>query len=495
MKTNPEQMPEILQYARLRLLKERPYLAHIIFRMVPVPAPGLGTLAVDRWWRFYYDPDIQSRMTPKEAIIAIYHEVHHILRQHATRLAWMSEQSPQLANICTDLSINSEIREERWDTEGVRLPDWVLMPEQFNLPPKRTPEEYWDALQQQQQQQQGQGQQQQQGQGQGKQSQGQGQAQGKQGQGQGSGAGKQQSGSGKQGQGSGSGKQKSGSGSQQSGSGSQQSGSGKQQSGSGSQTSDPGGQPQGGGSPAPGAGNCGSCAGGPRREWELPSPAESGIDGVGQIEAEVIMSEVAKEIQRHARERGSVPASLKRWADQFVQPSKTDWRKLLAAHIRRAAAARYGSSDYSLRRISHRAAARGIIQPGMVTPDPNIAVVLDTSGSMGDKELAAAVSEVQGILRSIGVREITLIDVDAKAHRTRKVSTLRRIELTGGGGTDMRVGIDAALKLKPRPELIVVLTDGYTPWPDNPPPVPVVVGLVAGDVQVPSWAKKVVVEQ
>jgi len=207
------------------------------------------------------------------------------------------------------------------------------------------------------------------------------------------------------------------------------------------------------------------------------------------------MNEVAKEIQRHARERGSIPASLKRWADQFIQPSKTDWRKLLAAHIRRAAATRYGSADYSLRRISHRAAARGIIQPGMVTPDPNIAVVLDTSGSMGDKELAAALSEVQGILRSIGVREITLIDVDSKAHRTRKVSTLRRIELTGGGGTDMRVGIDAALKLRPRPDMVVVLTDGYTPWPDNPPPVPVVVGLVAGDVETPKWARKVVVEQ
>jgi predicted metal-dependent peptidase len=459
-KPNPE-LPEILQYARLKLLKERPYLAHIVFRMVPVPTPGLGTLAVDRWWRFYYDPQIHEKMTAKEAVAAIYHEVHHILRQHATRHAWMSEQNPQLANICTDLSINSDIREERWETEGVRLPDWVLQPEQFKLPPKQTPEEYWDALQQQQQQGQGQGQ------GQGQQAPGQQSSGG--GKGKGKGAGK--------GAGKGSGGQ----------SGSQSPGAGGRAQGPGSGSSE--------GHAAPGAGGCGSCAGGPRREWELPSPGESGVDGVGQIEGEVILGDVAREIAEHARGRGNVPGSLKRWAEQFVQPAKVDWRKLLASYIRRAAATRYGSMDYSFRRTSHRAAARGIIQPGLVTPDPTVAVVLDTSGSMGQKELQAALSEVQGILRSLGLRELTLLDVDAKAHRARKVSTLRRIEALGGGGTDMRVGIDAALKLKPRPEIIIVLTDGYTPWPDAAPSVPVVVGLVAGDMEVPKWAKKVVVEQ
>ena len=44
------------------------------------------------------------------------------------------------------------------------------------------------------------------------------------------------------------------------------------------------------------------------------------------------------------------------------------------------------------------------------------------------------------------------------------------IRLTGGGGTDMRVGIDAAAGLRPEPNVIIVLTDGDTPWPERPPP-------------------------
>lgn len=42
----------------------------------------------------------------------------------------------------------------------------------------------------------------------------------------------------------------------------------------------------------------------------------------------------------------------------------------------------------------------------------------------------------------------------------------------------MGVGIDAALALKPRPQLIIVLTDGETPWPATPPAASVVAALV-----------------
>ena len=67
------------------------------------------------------------------------------------------------------------------------------------------------------------------------------------------------------------------------------------------------------------------------------------------------------------------------------------------------------------------------------------------------------------------------------AGSTRSRTSVRRaqdIELIGGGGTDQREGIGAALALRPRPDLILVLTDGQTPWPDRRPPVPVVIALV-----------------
>ena len=51
------------------------------------------------------------------------------------------------------------------------------------------------------------------------------------------------------------------------------------------------------------------------------------------------------------------------------------------------------------------------------------------------------------------------------------------IPLLGGGGTNLRTGFARALRSQPRPDVIVVLTDGQTRWPDTRPPCRTVVGL------------------
>ena len=71
-----------------------------------------------------------------------------------------------------------------------------------------------------------------------------------------------------------------------------------------------------------------------------------------------------------------------------------------------------------------------------------------------------------------------------------------------GGGTDMGEGITQALALRPRPSIVVVLTDGFTPWPaEAPRGAKVIVGLIEGRRGIgpwmhgvpapPSWAKVV----
>jgi len=45
-----------------------------------------------------------------------------------------------------------------------------------------------------------------------------------------------------------------------------------------------------------------------------------------------------------------------------------------------------------------------------------------------------------------------------------------------GGGTDLRTGFAKALRTRPRPDVVVVGTDGRTPWPDSRPACRTVVG-------------------
>lgn len=47
----------------------------------------------------------------------------------------------------------------------------------------------------------------------------------------------------------------------------------------------------------------------------------------------------------------------------------------------------------------------------------------------------------------------------------------------GGGGTDLREGFARALSSRPRPDVVVALTDGRTPWPESRPRCRTVVGL------------------
>jgi predicted metal-dependent peptidase len=235
--------------------------------------------------------------------------------------------------------------------------------------------------------------------------------------------------------------------------------------------------------------DCGSGADGRPRRWD-----SGGGPRLAPWQARLLARQVAQDCLRHSREAGNVPAGLLRWADELLEPA-VDWRKALAAELRRAVADAAGAVDYSYRRPSRRASVAGaVVLPALRRPVPDIAVVCDTSGSMSEELLAVALAEVEGLLRAVGVaRQLRVLACDTAVAPVRRVSSARQVELIGGGGTDMGAGIEAAGRLRPRPAIAVVLTDGYTPWPDEPPRgMRVVVGLI-GDAapEAPTWARAV----
>jgi predicted metal-dependent peptidase len=253
--------------------------------------------------------------------------------------------------------------------------------------------------------------------------------------------------------------------------------------------------------------DCGSGCDGSDRPWDKSGPTgpDGTGDGLGAQQAQLLRMGVAGEIQRHhGRHPGTVPGGWMRWAES-VRPSRVDWRRVLAAEIRRGVASVAGNVDYTYRRPSRRArSVPNVILPSMYRPLPNVAVVCDTSGSMHEGLLARALAEVEGLLARGGLRQaqIRVLAVDTNVHAVRRVSKASQVELAGGGGTDMGVGIAEAAALRPRPSVIVVLTDGFTPWPADPPKaVHVVVGLLTQPMAPidrfagPTWARVVRIEQ
>jgi predicted metal-dependent peptidase len=115
---------------------------------------------------------------------------------------------------------------------------------------------------------------------------------------------------------------------------------------------------------------------------------------------------------------------------------------------------------------------------------------------MSDGMLAQALAEISGVLRSLGVggRRLKVVCCDSQAYQAQTVLNPVDLKLLGGGGTDMGAGLAAAAGLKPRPDLIIVITDGFTPWPAAAPQgIRVVIGLMDPAGQTPDWGTVVTV--
>lgn len=392
-----ESVETMLAAATLKLSRDRPYLSHALWSVRRVKTTAVPTMAVDKSWRMYYNPETITKWSVPQIAAVLYHEVCHLLRDHAGRGSQgVMADDPVGWNFACDAEINDDLL-----AEEMPLPGSPVTPTFLGAKDGLTAEEYYRkhippvserpvivVL----------------------------------------------------------------------------------------------------------SGQCGSCAGGKAEPWEIAD-----AHGVGANES-ALMRRLTAEAIRNASNRapGTVPGHWARWAEDQLKPAAVDWRRELAACVRRAVSeVESGAMDYRYNRSSRRTAAvPQVVFPTLVRPVPSIAVVVDTSGSISGDLLSAALSEVAGILRTGGRRGVSVLCVDAAVQTARRVFDVRQVKPQGGGGTDMGIGIAAAAKLRPVPDVCIVLTDGYTPWPAHPPAgMNVVIGLLGADKDTgttPGWAKRVI---
>lgn len=242
--------------------------------------------------------------------------------------------------------------------------------------------------------------------------------------------------------------------------------------------------------------DCGSVAHGVPGDYELPPPGQGSAVGIREAEGDLIRRQVARELQEYAtKNRGSVPGGWQRWAAAVLAPPQVAWERELASMVRRAFTAAQGMIDYSWHKPSRRGNFAGCIMPRLMRPIPEVTVVVDTSASMSKADLTAACIEVDGICKALGQRSVQVVSCDAEVHNVQTVTSSMQIELAGGNGTDMRVGIEYARGLGAG--VVVLMTDGYTPWPSEPATgIELVVCLIGSGAEgliesAPQWAKRV----
>lgn len=191
----------------------------------------------------------------------------------------------------------------------------------------------------------------------------------------------------------------------------------------------------------------------------------AGASAARQHAAENEMKQQVAQAAHVAKQAGKLPGAIERMMGELME-AKLDWREILRRFMTEKA-----NDDFSWQRGNRRFVAQGLYLPSRVSEGSGeIAVAIDTSGSIGQKELDEFASEVQAIVKDVKPSKVYVIYCDAEVNHvdTFAPEDDMHFKLHGGGGTDFRPPFDWMEQNQVLPKCFVYLTDGYGPFPEEP---------------------------
>jgi len=212
--------------------------------------------------------------------------------------------------------------------------------------------------------------------------------------------------------------------------------------------------------------------------------------------------ELVKEIDRAIRQGQIAAKKVGKGAggrdlelEGLMEP-KVDWREVLREFVKSICNAKDASS---WRRVNRRFVGSDIYLPTLIGERVgHIVIGIDTSGSIGGKELSDFLSEVKGIADEVRPEKVDLLywDCEVAAHEEYDEYSVANIVSStkprGGGGTSPSC-VTAYLKDKNiKPECVIMLTDGYVgdDWGGDWP-CPVLWTIVGGNTDVAPVGKTI----
>ena len=189
---------------------------------------------------------------------------------------------------------------------------------------------------------------------------------------------------------------------------------------------------------------------------------------------------------QQAQQAGKLGGLLGRMVGDLMQP-KLPWRLLLSRYM-----TQYARDDYSYMRPSRREGE--MIFPSLRSSQADIMVVLDTSGSVTEKEIDEFMSEIDAIKGQLRARVVlhacdTLLAKDGPWLFEPWDEFRFPKEIRGGGGTDFRPVFEWIARQNREPDLLLYFTDAQGEFPKREPDFPVL-WLVKGKAAVP-WGQRI----
>jgi predicted metal-dependent peptidase len=169
-------------------------------------------------------------------------------------------------------------------------------------------------------------------------------------------------------------------------------------------------------------------------------------------------------LMAHQKLAGKGTGGISRELEDLLSP-KIDWREVLREFVKATCRAKDTSS---WRRPNRRYLSTGTYMPSMIGERVgHLVIAIDTSGSIGEAELAEFLSEVKGIAEEVNPEKVDLLywDGEVAAHEEYSDVDVANIvsstKPAGGGGTSPSCVSAYINKNKIEPECIIVLTDGH----------------------------------
>lgn len=196
----------------------------------------------------------------------------------------------------------------------------------------------------------------------------------------------------------------------------------------------------------------------------------NGRPKISQADRDAIRDEIREALLQAAQAvgAGNLPAGVKRLIKDLTKPV-VNWRELLEQQIQSTI-----KDDFSWMKPNRRSWHMDAVMPGLKPGTQiDICVAIDTSGSIGEADIKAFMSEIKGIMESYDEYNIQVWSFDTAIYNHQVFSTENMEDITsyqpqGGGGTDFMANWHYMKENNIEPKKFIMFTDGmpFGEWGD-----------------------------